>query len=182
MSFDSSSVLAVGTVAFDTIKTPFGLRERIVGGAGTYIGWSASTLGVRTGLVSVVGDDFSQEELTRMENAGMLVEGIERKEGEKSFFWSGSYHTDMNGRDTLETELNVLADFKPVIPAQWKGAQWLMLGNIDPSLQASVLDMIQFKLSLWKITLELMTISASTKQYALKKRSSKLPLLDLKNV
>lgn len=142
MSFDSSSVLAVGTVAFDTIKTPFGLRERIVGGAGTYIGWSASTLGVRTGLVSVVGDDFSQEELTRMENAGMLVEGIERKEGEKSFFWSGSYHTDMNGRDTLETELNVLADFKPVIPAQWKGAQWLMLGNIDPSLQASVLDQL----------------------------------------
>ena len=94
-------------------------------------------------LVSVVGDDFSQEELTRMENAGMLVEGIERKEGEKSFFWSGSYHTDMNGRDTLETELNVLADFKPVIPAQWKGAQWLMLGNIDPSLQASVLDQLE---------------------------------------
>ena len=132
MSFDSSSVLAVGTVAFDSIKTPFGSRERIVGGAGTYIGWSASTKGVRTGLVSIVGDDFPQEELNRMEAAGMLVEGIERKAGGKSFFWSGSYHMDMNGRDTLATELNVLADFNPVIPEAWRCAKWLMLGNIDP--------------------------------------------------
>lgn len=142
MSFDSSSVLAVGTVAFDSIATPFGSRERIVGGAGTYIGWSASRLGVQTGLVSVVGDDFPQDELDTMERAGMKLEGIECKRGERSFFWSGSYHMDMNGRDTLETELNVLADFKPVIPAEWKGAQWLMLGNIDPALQASVLDQL----------------------------------------
>ncbi len=142
MSFDSSSVLAVGTVAFDSIKTPFGSRERIVGGAGTYIGWSASTKGVRTGLVSIVGDDFPQEELNRMEASGMLVEGIERKAGGKSFFWSGSYHMDMNGRDTLATELNVLADFNPVIPEAWRCAKWLMLGNIDPNLQASVLDQL----------------------------------------
>ena len=143
MSFDSSSVLAVGSVAFDTVKTPFGARERMIGGAGTYIGWSASMLGVRTGLVSVVGEDFPQDELNRMQKAGMLVEGIERKMGEKSFFWSGSYHMDMNGRDTLATELNVLANFNPVIPKEWKLAKWLMLGNIDPTLQASVLDQLE---------------------------------------
>ena len=143
MSFDSSSVLAVGSVAFDTVKTPFGARERMIGGAGTYIGWSASMLGVRTGLVSVVGEDFPQDELNRMQKAGMLVEGIERKMGEKSFFWSGSYHMDMNGRDTLATELNVLANFNPVIPEEWKQAKWLMLGNIDPTLQASVLDQLE---------------------------------------
>jgi sugar/nucleoside kinase (ribokinase family) len=143
MSFDSSSVLAVGSVAFDTVKTPFGARERMIGGAGTYIGWSASMLGVQTGLVSVVGEDFPQDELNRMQKAGMLVEGIERKMGEKSFFWSGSYHMDMNGRDTLATELNVLANFNPVIPEEWKLAKWLMLGNIDPTLQASVLDQLE---------------------------------------
>lgn len=140
MSFDSSSVLVVGTVAFDSIRTPFGYRERIVGGAGTYIGWSASRLGVGAGLVSVVGDDFPGPEMEAMRSAGMMLEGVECKNGEKSFFWSGSYHMDMNGRDTLETELNVLSDFQPVIPEAWKKAKWLMLGNIDPSLQASVLD------------------------------------------
>ena len=143
MSFDSSSVLVVGTVAFDSIKTPFGFRDRIVGGAGTYIGWSASKLGVTAGLVSVVGSDFPETELSAMRKAGMHLEGIEVKEGERSFYWSGSYHMDMNGRDTLETELNVLADFNPVIPAEWKRAKWLMLGNIDPKLQASVLDQLE---------------------------------------
>lgn len=140
MSWTDSSVVVVGTVAFDSIKTPFGERERIVGGAGTYIGWSASRLGVGTGLVSVIGEDFEQAELDAMQNAGMALEGIDRPEGGKSFFWSGSYHTDMNGRDTLETELNVLADFNPEIPQAWRGAKYLMLGNIDPNLQASVLD------------------------------------------
>ncbi len=143
MSFDSSSVLAVGTVAFDSIRTPFGFRDRIVGGAGTYIGWSASRLGVRTGLVSVVGDDFPESELSDMVAAGMMLDGIERKPGEKSFYWSGSYHMDMNGRDSLETQLNVLADFNPVIPGAWRNAKWLMLGNIDPTLQASVLDQLE---------------------------------------
>lgn len=142
MSFDSSSVLVVGTVAFDSIQTPFGSRERIVGGAGTYIGWSASKLGVNSGLVSVVGEDFPGEELAAMRAAGMNLEGIEIKAGERSFFWSGSYHMDMNGRDTLETELNVLAEFNPVIPQEWRKAKWLMLGNIDPALQASVLDQL----------------------------------------
>lgn len=140
MRFDSSSVLVVGTVAFDSIRTPFGSRERIVGGAGNYIGWSASRLGVGTGIVSVIGDDFPKEELRAMEAAGMMLDGVECRAGERSFFWSGSYHMDMNGRDTLETELNVLADFKPVIPNEWKQAKWVMLGNIDPTLQLSVLD------------------------------------------
>ena len=143
MSFGSSSVLVVGTVAFDSIQTPFGSRERIVGGAGTYIGWSASRLGVNSGLVSVVGEDFPSEELAVMRAAGMNLEGIEIKQGGRSFFWSGSYHMDMNGRDTLETELNVLADFNPVIPNEWRKAKWLMLGNIDPSLQSSVLDQLE---------------------------------------
>ena len=142
MSFDASSILAVGTVAFDSIRTPFGFRERIVGGAGTYIGWSASRLRVRTGLVSVVGEDFPADELSMMEASGMMLDGIEQKAGEKSFFWSGSYHMDMNGRDTLDTQLNVLAEFNPVIPEAWRNARWLMLGNIDPTLQASVLDQL----------------------------------------
>ena len=142
MSFDSSSVLVVGTVAFDSIKTPFGSRERIVGGAGTYIGWSASQMGVSAGLVSVIGDDFPSAEVDAMKEAGMMFDGVEKKAGERSFFWSGSYHMDMNGRDTLETELNVLAAFEPVIPQDWKGAKWLMLGNIDPKLQMSVLDQL----------------------------------------
>lgn len=143
MSFDSSSVLVVGTVAFDSIRTPFGSRERIVGGAGTYIGWSMSRLGVGAGMVSVIGEDFPVEETAAMESAGMMLDGVDRRAGERSFFWSGSYHMDMNGRDTLETELNVLADFNPVIPGHWKGARWLMLGNIDPKLQASVLDQLE---------------------------------------
>ena len=143
MSWNPSSIVAVGTVAFDSIKTPFGERERIVGGAGTYIGWSATRLVVDTGLVSVIGEDFAQAELDAMTAAGMHLDGIDRPEGGKSFFWAGSYHDDMNGRDTLATELNVLADFKPVIPAAWRKAKWLMLGNIDPALQMSVLDQME---------------------------------------
>lgn len=140
MSWTEPSLVVVGTVAFDSIKTPFGERERIVGGAGTYIGWSASKLGVHAGLVSVIGEDFPDKELEAMREAGMGLEGIECPEGGKSFFWSGSYHLDMNGRDTLATELNVLADFQPKVPESWKGAKCLMLGNIDPTLQSSVLD------------------------------------------
>ena len=111
MSWNTSSIVAVGTVAIDSIKNPFGERERIVGGAGTYIGWSATRLGVGTGLVSVIGEDFPQAELDAMTSAGMGLDGVECPEGGKSFFWAGSYHEDMNGRDTLATELNVLADF-----------------------------------------------------------------------
>ena len=140
MSWNSPSVVVVGTVAFDSIKTPFGERHRIVGGAGTYIGWSTSRLGVQSGLVSVIGEDFPQEELESMKEAGMGLEGVACPEGGKSFYWSGSYHMDMNGRDTLATELNVLADFKPIIPEAWRKARYVMLGNIDPTLQASVLD------------------------------------------
>lgn len=143
MTWSSSSIVAVGTVAFDSIQTPFGQRDRIVGGAGTYIGWSASRLGVGAGLVSVIGEDFPESEIQAMEAAGMAMEGVDRPEGGKSFYWSGSYHMDMNGRDTLATELNVLADFNPTIPQAWRGARWLMLGNIDPSLQASVLDQME---------------------------------------
>lgn len=143
MIWNPSSIVAVGTVAFDSIKTPFGEQERIVGGAGTYIGWSATRLGVGAGIVSVIGEDFPKKELEAMSGAGMALEGIDCPEGGKSFFWAGSYHEDMNGRDTLATELNVLADFKPIVPESWRKAKWLMLGNIDPTLQMSVLDQME---------------------------------------
>jgi sugar/nucleoside kinase (ribokinase family) len=143
MSLHGDSILAVGTVAFDTIRTPFGSRERVVGGAGTYVGWASSRLVKQVGLVSVIGDDFPTEELKQMEAAGMNLDGVELRKGEKSFFWSGTYHMDLNTRDTLVTDLNVLADFKPVVPASMRCAPWVMLGNIDPNLQLSVLDQME---------------------------------------
>ena len=143
MPLHGDSILAVGTVAFDTIRTPFGVRERVVGGAGTYAGWAASRISGSVGLVSVIGEDFPQSELEQMQAAGMDLSGVELRQGEKSFFWSGAYHMDMNTRDTLATELNVLADFKPVVPEKWRMAKWLLLGNIDPVLQLSVLDQME---------------------------------------
>ena len=177
MSFDSSSVLVVGTVAFDSIKTPFGARERIVGGAGNYIGWSASRLGVGAGLVSVIGEDFPDAELKAMESAGMMLNGVEMKQGEKSFFWSGSYHMDMNGRDTLETELNVLADFNPVIPEAWRNARWVMLGNIYPALQASVLDQMDQRPAL--VVLDTMNFWMDIAMEGLKKVISRVDVLTI---
>ena len=142
MSWNSPSVVVVGTVAFDSIKTPFGERERIVGGAGTYIGWSASRLGMRTGLVSVIGEDFPKTELENMAEAGMNLEGVACPQGGKSFFWSGSYHMDMNGRDTLATDLNVLIGWEPKVAESGKTAEFVMLGNLDPAVQGAVLDQI----------------------------------------
>lgn len=143
MSLHGDSVLAVGTVAFDTIRTPFGARERVVGGAGTYVGWAATRIVDSVGLVSVIGDDFPAPELDAMQCAGMNLDGVELRKGEKSFFWSGAYHMDMNTRDTVATELNVLADFVPSVPKALRFAKWVMLGNIDPKLQLSVLDQME---------------------------------------
>jgi len=134
-----SKLLIVGTVAFDAIETPFGQTDKILGGAATYIGLSASNFGIKSGIVSVVGGDFPQEYLDMLENKGIDTTGIEIKKEGKTFFWSGKYHNDLNVRDTLVTELNVLADFDPVVPSAFINAEFLMLGNLHPAVQMGVI-------------------------------------------
>jgi sugar/nucleoside kinase (ribokinase family) len=135
-----SKLLAVGTVAFDAIETPFGKTDKILGGSGTFVGLAASQFGIETGVVSVVGGDFPQSYLDMMNEKGINTEGIEVIKEGKTFFWSGKYHNDMNSRDTLITELNVLENFQPVVPENFKDAGIVMLGNLHPLVQASVLD------------------------------------------
>jgi sugar/nucleoside kinase (ribokinase family) len=125
-----SKLLIVGTVAFDAIETPFGKTDKILGGAATYIGLSASFFKVDSAIVSVVGEDFPQEHLDLLSERNINIEGIEIVKGGKTFFWSGKYHNDMNSRDTLETQLNVLADFDPIVPESYKNCDFLMLGCI----------------------------------------------------
>ncbi len=136
------SLLVVGTVAFDKISTPFGHSDKIVGGAATYIALAASQFTKKINLVSVIGDDFPKEFLQEMKNRSIDLQGLQIKEGEKSFFWEGKYHYDMNSRDTLDTQLNVLADFDPVLPESYVECDFLMLGNLAPSVQLSVLDQL----------------------------------------
>ena len=135
-----SKLLAVGTVAFDAIETPFGKTDKILGGSGTFVGLAASQFGVETGVVSVVGGDFPQEYLDMMNARGINTDGVEIIKEGKTFFWSGKYHNDMNSRDTLITELNVLENFQPVVPENFKDADIVMLGNLHPLVQASVLE------------------------------------------
>lgn len=135
-----SKLLIVGTVAFDAIETPFGKTDKILGGAATYIGLSASFFNVDAAIVSVVGEDFPQEHLDLLSERNINIEGIEVVKGGKTFFWSGKYHNDMNSRDTLATELNVLADFNPVVPQAYQDASVVMLGNLHPIVQSSVLN------------------------------------------
>ena len=135
-----SKLLAVGTVAFDAIETPFGKTDKILGGSGSYIGLSASQFGLETGVVSVVGGDFPASYLEMMNAKGINTDGVEVVKEGKTFFWSGKYHNDMNSRDTLITELNVLENFAPVVPENFKDAGIVMLGNLHPLTQASVLD------------------------------------------
>ncbi len=135
-----SKLVVVGTVAFDAIETPFGKTDKILGGAATFIGLSASHFNTEVGLVSVVGGDFPEEYLDIMKNRGMNIEGIEVVKDGKTFFWSGRYHNDMNTRDTLTTELNVLADFNPVVPESFKDAEVVMLGNLHPAVQLGVIE------------------------------------------
>ncbi len=137
------SLVNVGTVAFDAIETPFGKTDKIVGGASTYISLAASMFYDSVKLISVIGDDFDMDMLERLKSKGISIEGLQIKEGEKSFFWSGKYHYDLNTRDTLITELNVLEDFEPVVPDSYQDCQYLMLGNLAPAVQASVLDQIK---------------------------------------
>ncbi|MEW6470193.1 MAG: PfkB family carbohydrate kinase [Bacteroidota bacterium] len=136
------SLLIVGTVAFDAIETPFGKTDRIIGGAATYIGLSASYFTKSINLVSVVGDDFPPEALDMMKKHHIDLKGLQIKKGERSFFWKGRYHNDMNTRDTLATELNVLGSFDPVLPEEYKNCDFLMLGNLMPSVQQLVMDQL----------------------------------------
>lgn len=133
------SLLVIGSVAFDAIETPFGKTDKIVGGAGTYASLAASYFYDKVKLVGVVGEDFPQSEIEDFQNHHIDTEGLQIKKGEKSFFWSGRYHNDMNSRDTLVTELNVLADFDPIIPDSYQDCQYLMLGNLTPQVQQTVI-------------------------------------------
>ncbi|MFM9988137.1 PfkB family carbohydrate kinase [Flavobacterium sp.] len=140
-----NKLLIVGTVAFDAIETPFGKTDKILGGAGTYIGLSASHFNLQSAIVSVVGDDFPQEYLDLLTSRNIDISGLEVVKGGKTFFWSGRYHNDLNSRDTLATELNVLADFQPKVPQNFKNADVVMLGNLHPMVQSSVLDQMEEK-------------------------------------
>lgn len=139
------SLIVVGSMAFDAIETPFGKSERIVGGAATYIAWSASNFTRPIKQISVVGGDFPMEEMKILEARGVAMDGVQVKENEKSFFWSGRYHLDMNTRDTLETQLNVLGSFKPVVPDSYQDCEFLMLGNLAPAVQISVINQLRNK-------------------------------------
>jgi sugar/nucleoside kinase (ribokinase family) len=136
------SLVVVGTMAFDAIETPFGKSDKIIGGAATYIAWCASNF-TPVKQISVVGGDFPEEELQALADRQVDLEGVQIKKDEKSFFWSGKYHMDMNTRDTLETQLNVLANFQPVVPDSYQDCEFLMLGNLVPAVQRSVITQLK---------------------------------------
>jgi sugar/nucleoside kinase (ribokinase family) len=137
------SLITVGTMAFDAIETPFGKTEKIVGGSATYVAYAASNFVKPVQQISIIGYDFPQEELNEMKSRGVEMDGVETIPDKKSFFWSGRYHEDMNSRDTLITDLNVLADFNPKVPESYQGAEFLMLGNLVPAVQMSVIKQLR---------------------------------------
>lgn len=137
------SLLTVGTMAFDAIETPFGKSDKIIGGSATYVAYSASHFIKPVMQISIVGNDFPEEELKELQNRGILLDGVEKVANKKSFFWSGKYHLDMNTRDTLVTDLNVLADFQPKVPDTYQDAEFLMLGNLMPKLQKTVIQQLK---------------------------------------
>jgi sugar/nucleoside kinase (ribokinase family) len=134
------SLLSIGTVAFDALETPYGKTDKIIGGSCTYIALSAAFFLPKVNVVAVVGDDFPQEYMDTLTSRGINLDGLQIKQGEKSFFWAGKYHNNMNSRDTLVTELNVLADFKPAIPASYQDCEYLMLGNLTPQVQIEAIQ------------------------------------------
>jgi sugar/nucleoside kinase (ribokinase family) len=139
------SLLTVGSVAFDAIETPFGKTDKIIGGAGTYIAIASSYFQKFQRLVSVVGEDFPKDTLDDLKHRGVDLQGLQIKTGEKTFFWSGKYHNDMNSRDTLVTELNVLEHFDPIIPESYQGTEFLMLGNLSPTVQRQVIERLTIR-------------------------------------
>ena len=169
------SLIVVGSMAFDAIETPFGKSDKIVGGAATYIAWSASNFTRPVKQISVVGGDFPKQELKMLEARGVLMEGVQVKENEKSFFWSGRYHMDMNTRDTLETQLNVLGTFRPVVPDSYQDCEFLMLGNLAPSVQLSVISQLKNKPKL--VVMDTMNFWMDTAMNDLEKLIKKVDVL-----
>ncbi|MEJ6777053.1 MAG: PfkB family carbohydrate kinase [Crocinitomicaceae bacterium] len=139
------SLLTVGSVAFDAIETPFGKTDKIIGGAGTYIALASSFYNIEQNIISVVGEDFPQEMLNQLKSRDVNLDGLQIIKGEKTFFWSGKYHNAMNSRDTLVTELNVLEHFDPIIPANYQGVDYLMLGNLSPQVQRQVIERLDVR-------------------------------------
>ena len=171
------SLIIIGTVAFDAIETPFGKTDKIIGGSATYAGLSAANLGVTPKLVAVVGSDFPDEYIQNLKNKGFDLEGLQVKQGEKSFFWSGKYHLDMNTRDTLVTELNVLENFNPVIPESYQDCEYLMLGNLVPALQQQVINSLKKRPKL--IVMDTMNFWMDIAMDDLKKTISMVDLLTI---
>ncbi|HWV74225.1 MAG TPA: PfkB family carbohydrate kinase [Pseudosphingobacterium sp.] len=139
------SLIILGSVAFDALETPFGKTDKIVGGAASYAAIAASYLHKQVKIIGVVGEDFGEENLRKFTDHHIDISGIQIKKGEKSFFWSGRYHNDMNTRDTLVTELNVLGDFDPIIPASYQGAEYILLGNLSPQVQLTALNRLHHR-------------------------------------
>ena len=139
------SLITVGTMAFDAIETPFGKVDKIVGGSATYVAYAASNFLQPIHQISIIGNDFPKEEIEALERRGVKLDGVEVVADKKSFFWSGKYHLDMNTRDTLVTDLNVLADFNPIVPDSYQDSEFLMLGNLMPKLQLSVINQMKVR-------------------------------------
>ncbi|MCX8080928.1 MAG: PfkB family carbohydrate kinase [Bacteroidia bacterium] len=171
------SLLVIGTVAYDAIETPFGKTDKIVGGAATFISLAASYFYKNIYLVSVVGDDFSMPFLELLKSKGINLSGLQIKKGQKSFFWKGRYHNDLNSRDTLETQLNVLEDFDPIVPADCLDPSFVMLGNLMPSLQMKVLDQLKGKPAL--TVMDTMNFWMDTAMNDLKKVLSRVDVLTI---
>ncbi|MCO6496071.1 MAG: bifunctional hydroxymethylpyrimidine kinase/phosphomethylpyrimidine kinase [Chitinophagaceae bacterium] len=171
------SVITVGTMAFDAIETPFGKTDKIVGGSATYVAYAASHLTRPLQQISIVGNDFPKEEMDELKRRGVQLAGVEVVPDKKSFFWSGKYHMDMNSRDTLVTDLNVLADFNPKVPDTYQGADYLMLGNLMPSLQLSVIEQLKIRPKL--IMLDTMNFWMETAMDDLKKVLKKVDVLTI---
>ncbi len=169
------SLIVVGSMAFDAIETPFGKSDKIIGGAATYIAWCASNFTRPVYQVSVVGGDFPQEELDALAARGVVLEGVQVKKEEKTFFWRGKYHMDMNTRDTLDTQLNVLANFDPVVPDSYQGSEFLMLGNLMPAVQLRVIEQLKHRPKL--IAMDTMNFWMETAMDDLIKVISKIDLL-----
>lgn len=169
------AIIILGTMAFDAIETPFGKTEKVIGGSATYAAYAASHLTHPLQQISIVGEDFPIQELTDLKNRGVQLDGVEIVNGKKSFFWSGKYHLDMNARDTLVTDLNVLADFNPKVPDSYQDADYLMLGNVMPSLQLSVIHQMKKRPKL--VVMDTMNYWMETAMDDLKKVLKKVDVL-----
>jgi sugar/nucleoside kinase (ribokinase family) len=169
------AIITLGTMAFDAIETPFGKTDKIIGGSATYVAYTATNFANDVQLVSIVGYDFPKEELNEMTERGVDLNGVVMVPDKKSFFWSGKYHLDMNSRDTLVTDLNVLANFNPKVPEQYQDAKYLMLGNLMPSLQLSVIEQLRTRPEL--VVLDTMNFWMETAMDDLKKVLQKVDVL-----